>query len=265
MTPPNRRAQSTKEERRRAKQWAAKQRVHEELQHRKVRDNIISAISLVVGVAAVGILTSTYYLAGPGSSSAASSSAAASSAAASSSTGANSGDVPDSSLSEDRTWTGSMLVNGQTVDFTLDGAAAPQAVASFISLAEEGFYEGLTCHRLVDQDDFHILQCGDPEGDGTGGPGYSYGPIENAPDDEQYSSGVIAMARTSDNAYSQGSQFFIVFGDSTIPDDSVGGYTVIGSITSGLDVITDIAAEGVADGTDSTPAETVTLSDITVE
>ncbi|HHW50717.1 MAG TPA: peptidylprolyl isomerase, partial [Pseudoclavibacter sp.] len=96
-------------------------------------------------------------------------------------------------------------------------------------------------------------------------PGYSYGPIENAPDDEQYSSGVIAMARTSDNAYSQGSQFFIVFGDSTIPDDSVGGYTVIGSITSGLDVITDIAAEGVADGTDSTPAETVTLSDITVE
>jgi len=127
-----------------------------------------------------------------------------------------------------------MTINGIKLGISLDGKDAPQAVSSTISLIQKGFYNGLTCHRLTDGG-FYVLQCGDPNGDGTGGPGYSYGPIENAPSDNVYDTGVLAMARTGNNAYSQGSQFFIVYKKTTIPADQAGGYTVIGKITSGLD------------------------------
>ncbi len=86
-----------------------------------------------------------------------------------------------------------------------------------------------------------------PGGTGGGGPGYSWGPIENAPTDDVYPAGTIAMARVGNDGASMGSQFFLVYEDSTIPSDSAGGYTVFGHITSGLDVVTTIADAGTVD------------------
>mgnify|MGYP002129564633 CR=1 FL=1 len=130
---------------------------------------------------------------------------------------------------------------------SLDGAKAPQAVANFLSLAGNKFYNGVSCHRLTTAGIF-VLQCGDPNGDGSGGPGYNWGPIENAPGDNVYQEGVLAMARVGGNASSMGSQFFIVYKDSTIPSDNVGGYTVFGKITSGLETVNKIASAGVSGG-----------------
>ena len=101
-----------------------------------------------------------------------------------------------------------------------------------------------------------MLQCGDPKGDGTGGPGYSYGPVENAPADNVYPAGTIAMARQSDNAYSKGSQFFIVYDDTTIPADQPAATrssdrSPAGS-TSCKSQITDKGVQG--GGTDGKPA-----------
>ncbi len=125
---------------------------------------------------------------------------------------------------------------------------------------------GLSCHRLTTSG-IYVLQCGDPKGDGTGGPGYSYGPIENAPKDDKYPAGTLAMARQSGNAASQGSQFFIVYKDSTIPSDSAGGYTVLGKITSGLDTLmTDVTDKGVqGGGTDGKPAVTTKIDSFTLQ
>ena len=142
--------------------------------------------------------------------------------------------LPPTTLAGNRNWTGTLTLNDIPLGVDLDGAAAPQAVSSTIALTQKGFYDGLTCHRLTDGG-FYVLQCGDPEGNGPGGPGYWYGPIENAPADDVYPAGTIAMARQGDNAYSMGSQFFIVYEDTTIPSDAAGGYTVLGKVTSGLD------------------------------
>ena len=112
-----------------------------------------------------------------------------------------------------------------------------------------------------------MLQCGDPQGDGTGGPGFSYGPIENAPQDDFYPAGTIAMARQVGNASSQGSQFFIVYKDSTIPSYIAGGYTVIGHVTSGLDGLVNYVINGGVSGggTDGVPATPVKITGITVQ
>jgi len=173
--------------------------------------------------------------------------------------------VPDASLAEDRIWNGTMNVAGSQLDFELDGEAAPQAVANFVSLAQDGYFEGLSCHRLTTAG-IYVLQCGDPNGDGTGGPGYTFGPIENAPIADVYYEGVIAMARRGGDDYSMGSQFFIVYQDSQIPSDSVGGYTEFGTVTGGIDAIKAIAEAGVAGGaTDGPPLEAVTLENVSVE
>jgi peptidyl-prolyl cis-trans isomerase B (cyclophilin B) len=161
-----------------------------------------------------------------------------------------------------------MSLNDVKLAFTLDGKAAPQAVASTVDLIKKGFYTGLTCHRLT-TGGFYVLQCGDPKGDGTGGPGYSYGPIENAPKNNVYPAGTLAMARQGGKAASQGSQFFIVYKKTTIPADAVGGYTVIGTITSGLDELkTQITDKGVKAGgssaNDGAPVVPTTITSITV-
>ena len=157
----------------------------------------------------------------------------------------NAANVPDPALAEDRTWTGAISLNSGDIGIALDGAAAPQAVANFVTLAEDGFFDGTSCHRLTTSG-IYVLQCGDPTATGTGGPGYTWGPIENAPEDAVYPAGTIAMARTQNDGSSMGSQFFLVYQDSTIPPDEAGGYTVFGQITSGEDVVQAIADAGTA-------------------
>lgn len=168
--------------------------------------------------------------------------------------------LPNKSLAQNKSWMASLGINNTTMSVELNGKAAPQAVASTIALAKSGFYSGISCHRLVTEG-IYVLQCGDPKGDGTGGPGYNYGPVENAPADNVYPAGTIAMARSGNNAASQGSQFFIVYKTSTIPADTAGGYTVIGNVTSGLDqLVSNVISVGVANGaTDGAPAKPITL------
>ncbi|NCT90890.1 peptidylprolyl isomerase [Cellulomonas sp. APG4] len=172
--------------------------------------------------------------------------------------------VPDPSVAEGRTWEATLATTAGELGLTLDGAAAPQAVASFVTLAREGFFDGTTCHRLTDTGIF-VLQCGDPTGTGTGGPGYRFGPIENAPADDVYPAGTVAMARVSGDGSSMGSQFFLVYEDSTIPADAAGGYTVLGTVVTGMDVLADVAAAGIAEGTGSTPATEVTIEGVELQ
>lgn len=178
--------------------------------------------------------------------------------------------IPDASISECREWSGVMTINGSNMDFKLDGEAAPQAVANFIDLTNLDFYNGISCHRLTTSG-IYVLQCGDPAGDGSGGPGYSFGPIENAPvakEGEQpvYKKGVLAMARQKNGPTTMGSQFFIVYEDSKIPDDGAGGYTVFGEVTAGLAGLDPIIAAGVkGGGGDGKPKVTTIIKKITIK
>jgi peptidyl-prolyl cis-trans isomerase B (cyclophilin B) len=173
--------------------------------------------------------------------------------------------VPDSALSEFRQWDAEIVIDGVTVELELNGLVAPQAVASFLSLTGEGFFDDTSCHRLVTAGIF-VLQCGDPTGTGQGGPDYRFGPIENAPADDIYPVGTLAMARVGGDGTSMGSQFFIVYEESLIPSDNVGGYTVFGRVVSGLDeLVQSVIDPGVEDGrTDGRPVANATISSITI-
>ncbi len=176
---------------------------------------------------------------------------------------AETGTVPDPSLAQARTWTGDISLTQGDIGIQLDGAAAPQAVANFVTLAGQGFFDKTKCHRLT-TDGIYVLQCGDPTGTGTGGPGYSWGPIENAPADGVYPAGTIAMARQSGDGSSMGSQFFIVYKDSPIPADAAGGYTVFGQVTSGLDVVKAIADAGTTEGSEA-PVSDVIIEGVNIQ
>ncbi len=252
-----------REERARLRTYQARQEVHVRKQRRRTRDNVIAAVALVVVLTLATAAQLFYFNGGPGSPAAEPTATPTPSPTAP--PGENEGDVPSAELAEGRTWSGTLTLNDIPLGVELDGAAAPQAVSSGISLIRSGFYTGTSCHRLT-KDNIWVLQCGDPAGDGTGGPGYSYGPVENAPADGLYPAGTIAMARQQQDGYSQGSQFFIVYEDTTLTPDEAGGYTVIGRVTSGLDALkAGITDAGTADGaTDGAPAVPTTITAFTI-
>lgn len=151
--------------------------------------------------------------------------------------------------------TATLTINGAPVTVTLD-AGAPCTVNSLSFLAAAGYYNATTCHRLTTSDSLKVLQCGDPTGTGSGGPGYQYA-NENT-DGATYPAGTVAMANSGPDT--NGSQFFLVYGDSQLPPD----YTVFGQITTGLDVITGIADAGTDNGSDDgAPITPVTLDSVT--
>jgi peptidyl-prolyl cis-trans isomerase B (cyclophilin B) len=150
--------------------------------------------------------------------------------------------APSPSLAESATWRATIRTNCGTIVMDLNGKAAPQTVSSFIFLSQKHFYDDVPCHRLVPTG-IYVLQCGDPTGSGSGGPGYGYG-IENAPPNGDYPTGTVAMARTTD-PNSNGSQFFIVYADTTLPTDG-GGYSIFGKVVKGLDIVQAVAARGLA-------------------
>lgn len=253
--------------RERLRAYQARQAVHEHTKKRRVRDNLIAGSVVVVVLALAVVLQLTYFGAGPGKPVASpKASTTATPTPTPAATGLNQGDVPPKSLADGRTWTGTLTINGIALGVSLDGAKAPQAVSSMISLTRKKFFNNTVCHRLTTGASFKVLQCGDPKGDGTGGPGYSFGPIENAPANGKYPAGTIAMARQAGNAYSNGSQFFIVYGDTSIPNDSAGGYTVIGKVTSGLDKLkSDVTSKGVqGGGSDGKPVVSTKIDSFTL-
>ncbi|MDJ0336958.1 peptidylprolyl isomerase [Cryobacterium sp. PH31-O1] len=262
---------AAREERGRVRSYQARRAVHEHQHRRRVRDNVIAGGGLLVVLTLIVVAQVFYFDGGPGTPALTAPGSATPTPAATAAAGENSGDVPASALAEDRTWTGTLTLNDIPLGIELDGALAPQGVSSTISLAQSGFYTGVSCHRLTDGG-FFVLQCGDPDAnststDATHGPGYSYGPVENAPADDVYPAGTLAMARQSGNGYSMGSQFFVVYDDTTIPSDAGGGYTVLGHVTSGLDELkAQITDAGTADASgDGAPKVPTTITAITVQ
>lgn len=139
-------------------------------------------------------------------------------------------------------------------------ALAPQTVNAIAALAQNNYFDGTICHRLTTEGIF-VLQCGDPTGTGTGGPGFNI-PDENFPIDTEnnYPAGTIAMANTG-RPNTSGSQFFLVYQDTYLPPI----YTIWGSITSGLDILKTIASAGVVGGgADGAPASAVTIESVNV-
>jgi peptidyl-prolyl cis-trans isomerase B (cyclophilin B) len=132
----------------------------------------------------------------------------------------------------------SLTTNVGVIALKLAADAAPCAVNSFVSLTRGGYFDGTPCHRLTTRG-IYVLQCGDPSGLGTGGPGYQYSD-ENLPIGRHpaYPRGTVAMANAGPNT--NGSQFFLVFNDSEIDPN----YSVFGTIASGLDVLDKVAAAG---------------------
>jgi peptidyl-prolyl cis-trans isomerase B (cyclophilin B) len=135
---------------------------------------------------------------------------------------------------------------------------APKTVGTIAWLANQGFYNNTSCHRLTTQGIF-VLQCGDPAGDGTGGPGFDFDdenlPAAGADGTYVYPRGTVAMANSGPNT--NGSQFFLVYQDSPLPPN----YSVWGQITEGLDVLDNVASAGVLDGSsDGLPSQAVVIS-----
>jgi peptidyl-prolyl cis-trans isomerase B (cyclophilin B) len=155
--------------------------------------------------------------------------------------------------------TATLTLDGRPVTIELDSEGAPCTASSWQFLAAADFFDDTTCHRLTTSPTLGVLQCGDPTGTGGGGPGYSF--AEENLDGATYPTGTVAMANTGSPG-STGSQFFLVHSDTTLPPL----YTVVGTITSGLDVVQEIAAAGTVDGSDDgAPAQPVTVDDLVVD
>ncbi|MFD9007188.1 peptidylprolyl isomerase [Streptomyces sp. NPDC059582] len=149
------------------------------------------------------------------------------------------------------------------IDIALKASAAPHTVNSFDFLAGKGYFDHTKCHRLT-TNGIYVLQCGDPTGSGSGGPGYTI-PDENLKDtslkNNVYPAGTIAMANTG-QAHTGGSQFFLVYQDSQLPPS----YTPFGTVSdSGMKVLKKIAAAGESTGAgDGAPNATVVIDKATV-
>ncbi|MGV1050140.1 MAG: peptidylprolyl isomerase [Solirubrobacterales bacterium] len=140
-------------------------------------------------------------------------------------------------------------------EIALDTRRAPKTTNSFAYLAEEGFYDDVTFHRIVPE---FVIQGGDPEGTGSGGPGYSV--TEKPPANLSYTKGIVAMAKTSAEPPGRsGSQFFVVTGaDAGLPPE----YALVGRVSSGMDVVERIGKLGTAE---EKPKQTILIESITVE
>jgi peptidyl-prolyl cis-trans isomerase B (cyclophilin B) len=151
-----------------------------------------------------------------------------------------------------------ITTNEGPITITMDRSKTPCTINSFLSLAQQKYFDTTSCHRLV-TDGMYLLQCGDPTGTGTGGPGYTYR-------DETYSTdtfpaGTVAMANAGTNT--NGSQFFLVYADTGLPPK----YTVFGHMdAAGIAVIKKIAADGqdgsnsAGDGKPKNPAKILTVT-----
>ncbi|HEX6844540.1 MAG TPA: peptidylprolyl isomerase [Actinomycetota bacterium] len=143
-----------------------------------------------------------------------------------------------------------------TLEIELLRDVAPQTVASFVFLAEEGFFDGVWFHRIAPA---FVIQTGDPEGTGGGGPGYSFGiEVDEALNFDHV--GQVAMARGED-PNSNGSQWFITTGEASHLNQQ---YTIFGDVTEGLDVVTEIGDVPPADGTPDTPSLAVYVESVTI-
>jgi peptidyl-prolyl cis-trans isomerase B (cyclophilin B) len=188
--------------------------------------------------------------------------------------------VPTASPNYKATYTASINTNLGPIKVNLLNSKATCTVNSFVHLAQSGFFSGSQCHRIVNSEGLYVLQCGDPTAQaatkltcstaatapGSGGPGYEFA-SENLPTGASsvtYKAGTLAMAN-SGTATSNGSQFFMVFKDSTLGPS----YTPFGTITSGLDILQKVANGGTScsysGAGGGAPKEKVVINSVTIK
>jgi cyclophilin family peptidyl-prolyl cis-trans isomerase len=168
--------------------------------------------------------------------------------------------APKDVLKKDTVYTAVMRTSCGTIRIKLDPTTAPQTSASFVFLAEKGYFDGQFFHRVVDSID--VIQTGDPLGTGSGGPGYTI------PDEltgrEHYAPGTAAMANGGANT--GGSQFFIITGPQGTDLDSNPNYTIFGKVVSGLDVAKTInALMPKQKNYDGAPTKAVYIESLTID
>ena len=162
---------------------------------------------------------------------------------------------PTLELERSKTYLATVETSCGTLVIKLDPKQAPKTGGSFVTLARDGFYDGLGFHRIAPG---FVIQGGDPAGNGSGGPGYKI--RERPPNDIVYSEGTVAMAKGgSDPAGTSGSQFFVVTGENAnLPPD----YALLGQVTKGIEVAHRI--EDLAATSDGPPSRPVVIKKITI-
>ncbi len=160
---------------------------------------------------------------------------------------------PEMAIDPEGRYTATMTTSKGTIVIELDAAAAPRTVNSFVFLARQNFYDGVTFHRIIPG---FVLQGGDPEGTGRGGPGYRF--ADELPKAGRYQVGSLAMANAGPDT--NGSQFFIISG----PDGAAlpPQYSLFGAVVKGGDVVEAIDAVGTRSGN---PTERVEIESVTIE
>lgn len=205
---------------------------------------VIASLALVVTAVGCGKKSSTTSSTGTTSSASTTTATTAGGTqggACAEASGANMGErtspEPTSTLDTSKTYVVTIETNCGTFKITMDSAQSPNAVASFVSLVQNGFFDKTVFHRIVLG---FVVQGGDPTGSGLGGPGYST--VDTPPADATYPHGVVAMAKSQTEAPgTAGSQFFIIIGENVgLPPE----YAIVGTVTQGLDFVDYIGTFG---------------------
>ncbi|OIK05359.1 peptidylprolyl isomerase [Streptomyces monashensis] len=232
----------------------------------RMRNTVIASVLTVAVLGAGGA-----YAAGAFKSDDKKDTSAASTASPSPSVSSTEKPEPKMAIDAKATYTMTIKTNQGDVNIAMDAAKTPHTVNSFKYLADKGFFNNTKCHRLTTEG-IYVLQCGDPQGTGAGGPGYTI-PDENlnglgkagSDGSVTYPAGTVAMANTG-QPHTGGSQFFLVYKDSKLPPS----YTPFGKMdAAGLKAVEDIAKNGVASGgqspSDGAPKKTVKVQTVTVK
>ncbi len=157
----------------------------------------------------------------------------------------------DMTIDLDKTYTAKLDTNHGEITIDLDATRSPLTVNNFVSLARDGFYDGVIFHRVIDG---FMIQGGDPTGTGRGGPGYRF--RDELEGEGRYSRGTVAMANAGPNT--NGSQFFIMHRDYGLPHS----YTIFGQVSDGLDAV-DAIATAARDRGDK-PLEDCVIESVTI-
>jgi len=159
---------------------------------------------------------------------------------------------PDLTIDLDKGYTATLDTNHGEIVIELDPARSPQTVNNFVFLARDGYYDGVTFHRVIEN---FMIQGGDPTGTGSGGPGYKFRDEIEGPG--TYSRGTVAMANAGPNT--NGSQFFICHSDVGLPHS----YTIFGAVSSGMEAVDSIATTS-TDRSDR-PDDEVVINKVTID